>query len=131
SALRRRRPSTSTAGALTMRRSLALALLLAILGALLLPARAVAFDHNFAGSAQLDYHYVPSEHGSANGQQVFDGATVELAAKVAMDCTHHLSATLKVCYGCHGFETDMMSFDLRVVDELNFRIGRFSPSFGN
>lgn len=114
-----------------MRTSLAFAILIAVIAALLAPARAVAFDHNFAGSAQLDYHYVPSEHGSGNGQQVFDGATVELAAKVAMDFTDHLSANLKVCYGCHGFETDMMYFDLRVVDELNFRIGRFSPSFGN
>ena len=41
-----------------------------------------------------------------------------------------ISANMKVCYGCHGFEADMMYFDVRVADELNFRVGRFSPSFG-
>ena len=37
---------------------------------------------------------------------------------------------MKVCYGCHGFELPMVYFDFRVADELNFRVGRFSPSFG-
>ena len=114
-----------------MRRGLVLALLFAVLFALLTPGRARAIDHNFAGSAQIDYHYVLSEHAPGKAQQVFDGATVEMGLKVAVDFTDHLSANLKVCYGCHGFETDMMYFDLRVVDELNLRIGRFSPSFGN
>ena len=35
-----------------------------------------------------------------------------------------------MCHGCHGFELPMAYFDYRVRDELNFRIGRFSPSFG-
>ena len=42
----------------------------------------------------------------------------------------HLSANVKVCHGCHGFELPMGYFDYRVKDELNFRVGRFSPSFG-
>ena len=50
--------------------------------------------------------------------------------KLAVDLTDHVSANVKVCYGCHGFEADMAYFDLRVGDELNFRVGRFSPSFG-
>jgi hypothetical protein len=37
---------------------------------------------------------------------------------------------MKVCFGCHGFEADMMYFDYRIADGLNFRAGRFSPSFG-
>ena len=61
--------------------------------------------------------------------KAFDGFTMELA-KLAVDFSEHVSANLKVCYGCHGFEADMMYFDVRVADELNFRIGRFSPSFG-
>jgi len=38
---------------------------------------------------------------------------------------------VKVCYGCHGFEVGMAYFDFRVVDELNFRVGRFIPAFGD
>jgi hypothetical protein len=37
---------------------------------------------------------------------------------------------VKLCHGCHGFELPMAYFDYRVADELNFRVGRFSPSFG-
>jgi hypothetical protein len=49
---------------------------------------------------------------------------------VAVDISDHLSANVKVCYGCHGFELDMAYFDYRVADELNVRVGRFSPTFG-
>src|SRR6185369_494284 len=48
----------------------------------------------------------------------------------AVDFSERVSANMKVCYGCHGFEADMMYFDFRIADELNFRVGRFSPSFG-
>ena len=60
----------------------------------------------------------------------FEGFTLEAAVKVAVDISDHLSANVKVCYGCHGFELDMAYFDYRVADELNLRAGRFSPSFG-
>ena len=91
---------------------------------------ALAVDRTFAGSAQLDYHLVPSQRG-ANGSAIgFDGFTTEASLKLAVDVSDHLSANVKVCFGCHGFETDMAYADLRVVDELNFRIGRMSPSFG-
>jgi hypothetical protein len=60
----------------------------------------------------------------------FDGFTVELAGKLAVDISDRVSANMKVCYGCHGFEADMMYFDVRVSDALNVRAGRFSPSFG-
>jgi hypothetical protein len=109
-----------------------------VLGALLALARwqpALAFDeeHNFAGSAQIDYHVVPSEPGSAGAPSpytTFQGFTFEAALKVAVDISEHLSANVKACYGCHGFEMDMAYFDLRAADELNLRVGRFSPSFG-
>jgi hypothetical protein len=51
--------------------------------------------------------------------------------KVAVDVSEHLSANVKFCYGCHGFEADMVYFDMRAFDELNVRVGRFSPSFGS
>ena len=116
-----------------MRSSLAVCLLvIAFVLGVAAPARAI--DRTFAGSAQLDYLLVPTAPGlNANMGSTygsFDGFTLEASLKLAVDITDHLSANVKVCYGCHGFEMDMVYFDLRAADELNFRVGRFSPSFG-
>lgn len=97
-------------------------------------ARAV--DRNLAGSAQLDYHFVPGEganlnEGKAPGSYGFDGFTLEATEKLAVDVSTHLSANAKLCFGCHGFEADMAYVDYRVADEFNLRVGRFSPSFGS
>jgi len=89
-----------------------------------------AIERNFAGSAQLNYMLVPTaEHLNAR-EYGFDGFTTEAALKAAVDVTERLSANVKVCFGCHGFELGMAHFDFRVADELSFRVGRFSPSFG-
>jgi hypothetical protein len=114
----------------TVRRLGSLLLLWAVLCALALPVRAAGIDRNFAGSAQIDYHFVPAENGGSARSLLFDGTTVELSMKVAVDFTEHLSANVKVCVGCHGFEIDMVHLDYRVADELAVRVGRFSPSFG-
>jgi hypothetical protein len=115
-----------------LRRALFFTLLFALLAAIVSPGRAAAVDRNFAGSAQLDYHFAPTQHGaSAAGPMVFDGTTVEMGLKVAVDFSDHLSGNVKVCFGCHGFETDMVYLDYRVADELTIRLGRMSPSFGN
>lgn len=107
---------------------LALSLLVGALLALARPASAI--ERNFAGSAQLDYHFVPTAHSAKASPNAFDGFTMEFAGKLAVDFSERVSANMKVCYGCHGFEADMMYFDVRIADELNFRVGRFSPSFG-
>ncbi len=117
--------------------------------ALLLAAfSAEAVDRNFAGSEQLDFHFVPTSGGNinqdsigapsggitapgANGWYGFDGFTLEANEKVSIDVSDHLSANVKVCFGCHGFEADMAYADYRVADELYLRVGRFSPSFGS
>ena len=104
-----------------------------VLALMLTAARAGAVDLNFAGSAQVDEFFVPTQGGNANqgsGQYAFDGFTLEASEKLAADVSNHLSANFKVCFGCHGFELDMGYFDYRVADELNIRGGRFSPSFG-
>jgi hypothetical protein len=101
-----------------------------VVAALLHAAPAAAIERNFAGSAQLDYLFVPDEPSGTGNRSVYDGFTTEVALKVAADVSDHLSANVKVCYGCHGFELPMAYFDYRVADELNFRAGRFSPSFG-
>ncbi|HEY5925617.1 MAG TPA: hypothetical protein VIV11_28220 [Kofleriaceae bacterium] len=83
---------------------------------------------NFAGSIQLDYMAIPSEK---TGRQVaLDGATAEVSLKLAMDFTSKISANVKMCVACHGVEIGMAYFDLRVADEMNVRVGRFTPAFG-
>lgn len=93
-----------------------------------LPSAAQDIERNFAGSAQLDYLAVPTSFPAR--PLGLDGFTTELSIKLTVDFTDRLSASVKVCYGCHGFETDMAHVDLRVVDELNVRVGRINPSFG-
>jgi len=105
-----------------------------VLIALFALQNASALEHNIAGSGQLDYEYVPTaRNGNANAgtYNAFDGFTLEAAAKLSVDVNEHLSANVKVCVGCHGFEPDMFYFDYRFQDELDLRAGRFSPSFGS
>jgi hypothetical protein len=91
----------------------------------------VAFsqEHNFAGSLQTNYLGVVTDKDAF--KQTFDGLTNELSLKVAVDFNDNVSANVKLCYGCHGIELGMAFADLRVIDELNFRVGRFTPAFGD
>ena len=64
---------------------LCLCLALAVALALLAPKETMALERNFAGSAQLDYHAVPTQ---LKGQALpggGDGFTAELALKLAVD----------------------------------------------
>ena len=110
-----------------------LALFAIVLAALFTFRSASAIEHNIAGSAQLDYEYVPTaQNGNANAgtNGTFDGFTMEAALKLSVNVNEHVSSNVKLCLGCHGFDADMFYFDFRALDELNLRIGRFSPSFG-
>jgi hypothetical protein len=110
---------------------LLLLLLLLPLVLLLATAReAAAIERNFAGSAQIDYHLVPAQKDGAATRSAFDGFTSEVAFKLAVDVSDRLSANVKACHGCHGFELPLAYLDYRVADELIIRAGRFSPSFG-
>jgi hypothetical protein len=100
----------------------------AALGAFV-PQDAVSQDRNFAGSLQTNYLWVATDSDAY--RQTLDGLTNELSLKVAVDFTDNVSANVKLCYGCHGVELGMAFVDLRVADELNFRIGRFLPAFGD
>ena len=92
-------------------------------------ALADSFERNFAGSIQLDYMAVPTE--SVGRRIALDAASVEVSMKVTQDFGDNVSASIKLCVACHGIETGMAFFDLRVADELNFRVGRFTPQFGS
>jgi len=108
----------------------ALLAIVAVVALALWAPPALALDRTFAGSVQVDEHIAPFQPSDSYGTQFFGGFTSELSGKIAADLSEHVSANVKICYGCHGFETDMAYVDLRVVDELSFRVGRFSPSFG-
>ena len=72
---------------------------------------------------------IPSQ---TTGRQIaLDGASAEVSLKLAMDFTQRITANVKMCYACHGVEVGMAYFDLRAADELNFRLGRFTPAFGD
>jgi hypothetical protein len=92
-----------------------------------LPDRA-EMERNFAGSIQLDAMYIPSRE---TGREIaLDGATAEVSLKVTTDFSSTMSASVKACFACHGFEVGMALFDVRVIDELNIRVGRFTPALG-
>ena len=65
------------------------------------PARAEETrTRTFAGSVQLDYLAVPTERSAR--AVTLDGATVELSLKLSVDLTKTTSASVKVCFACHG-----------------------------
>jgi hypothetical protein len=90
----------------------------------------VEVERNFAGSAQLDYLMLATRLEDAR-DVTFDGFTTELSLKLSVDVGDHVSANVKACYGCHGFEAGMAFVDFRVADEFVVRAGRFTPSFGD
>jgi len=82
-----------------------------------------------AGSLQLDYLVVPTDPHSR--MSTLDGMTAELSLKLSVDFTANASASVKVCFACHGFEAAAAFIDLRAADELSVRIGRLTPEFGS
>ena len=92
------------------------------------PARAEP-QRSLAGSLQLDYLAVPTE--TTPRAYTLDGATVELSLKMSVDFSKDASATVKLCFACHGFEAAAAFVDLHAADELSFRIGRMTPEFGS
>jgi len=92
------------------------------------PAFADKVERNFAGSIQLDYMAIPTE--SIGRKIALDSATAEASLKVTQDFGDQMSASVKLCVACHGVEVGMAFFDLRIADELSFRVGRFTPQFG-
>jgi hypothetical protein len=108
--------------------ALAVAIATGIAVASVAPAFADKVERNFAGSVQLDYMAIPTE--SLGRKLALDAATVEVSLKVTQDFGEQMSASIKLCVACHGIEVGMAYFDLRVADELSFRVGRFTPQFG-
>ncbi|MEY4579113.1 MAG: hypothetical protein RL701_3816 [Pseudomonadota bacterium] len=106
-----------------------LGLCLAAVAAIVIPKDVRSQEHNFAGSLQSNYTWVPTDPHARNIS--LDGMTTELSLKVAVDFTDNVSANVKLCYTCHGMELGMAFIDMRLLDELNIRVGRFNPGFGD
>ncbi len=121
--MRRRMNSASKYG-------LCLVALLAVAVSAALSPLARGQDRNFAGSVQASYLYVHDKDVYAR-DRALDGFVTEMSAKLAVDFSDHISTNVKICFSCHGFELGMAYVDLTVVDEFRFRVGRFSPSFGD
>jgi hypothetical protein len=85
--------------------------------------------HTIAGSIQLDYLAVPTQSHARTS--TLDGMTAELSLKLSVDFTSNASASIKVCFACHGFEAASAFVDLHAADELSLRIGRLTPEFGS
>jgi hypothetical protein len=85
--------------------------------------------HTIAGSLQLDYLMVPTDRHART--TTLDGMTAELSLKFSVDFTSNASASIKVCFACHGFEAASAFIDLHAADELSLRIGRLTPEFGS
>jgi hypothetical protein len=109
---------------------LVLAMIVAAIAGSVFPRSAWAIDNSLAGSVQLDYMFVPSAPKANARKNAFDGFTTEASVKLVVDVSDHLSANVKVCVGCHGFEADMAYTEYRFLPEIGIRAGRFSPSFG-
>jgi hypothetical protein len=110
-------------------RWLAAALAVAVAGAAAATVAHAETHRTIAGSLQLDYLAVPTDaHARAS---TLDGMTAELSLKFSIDFTPNASASVKICFACHGFEAAGAFVDLRAADELSVRIGRFTPEFGS
>jgi hypothetical protein len=83
----------------------------------------------FAGSLQLDYLAVPTNTHARD--TTLDGATVELSLKLTKDFSKDFSASVKVCFACHGFEAGMAFVEYRAADEFRVKVGRMTPAFGS
>lgn len=91
-------------------------------------------DLNAAGSIYLNQPTLLGDRSDAEADDALGftnrGLNAEAAFKVVADVDEHLSASAKVCFGCHGFMADMAYFDWSIEDRFNVRAGRFPVPFG-
>lgn len=100
----------------------------------LLFALALLADVNFAGSIYVNQPTLLTHASTTEARALLAdtalGMNAEAAFKVVADVQDNVSASAKICYGCHGFMADMAHFDWTVDDRFNVRAGRFPVPFG-
>lgn len=93
----------------------------------LLPALALG-DVNVSGSAYVDYLGTRSPSARASS---LSGITPELALKVEVDATEHLSFSAKACLGCHGVSPERFHAEWTPKPWINAQAGRIVVPFGD
>ena len=81
---------------------------------------------NAAGSAYVDYWYVPRSIGTTALQSV----TPEGSLKIAVDVHDELSFSAKTCFGCHGIEMEHLQVEYTPRSWFNVQAGRIALPFG-
>lgn len=90
-------------------------------------------DVNVAGSVYLHHPSLFGAEGTDDDAALggtLRGFNAEAAFKVVADVTDNVSASAKICYGCHDFTADMAYVDWYVDDRFSVRFGRFPVPFG-
>lgn len=90
-------------------------------------------DVNVAGSVYLHHPSLFEGEGTDTDAALggtLRGINAEAAFKVVADVSDNVSASAKVCYGCHDFTADMAYVDYFVDERFNVRFGRFPVPFG-
>jgi hypothetical protein len=97
------------------------------------PAPRAAAEVMFSGSGALDYRAfmgaLPADTTSASALGK-NSLVLELAHKTVVDLSDRLSASVKVCFGCHGVEVDQGHAELHLARYANLRIGRINVPVG-
>lgn len=86
-------------------------------------------DTNVGGSVYVNSPTLFSDRTEVQGDTV-RGINAEATLKLVADVSDDISTSVKVCYGCHGFEMAMAHVDWSVSDAFNVRVGRFTVPFG-
>ena len=98
-------------------------------GILTLAIVALFGDVNVAGSVYLNQPSLLGSHDAALGATM-RGMNAETSLKLVADVSDHLSASVKVCHGCHGMSLDQAHVDWVTSDAFGVRAGRFPVPFG-
>ncbi len=86
-------------------------------------------DTNVTGSVFINRPTLFSDRDEVQGETM-RGINAEATLKLVADVNDQISTSIKICYGCHGFENAMAHVDWSVVDAFNVRVGRFVVPFG-
>src|SRR5208282_1586210 len=90
-----------------------------------------ALDQSISGGVQLDTHWAPTAKDPTSqplGPSNFD---VEAALRLDVDLSKNVAVGMKMCFGCHGLESESVYADFWIADEAKIRVGRFTPSVGS
>lgn len=89
----------------------------------------LSIDVNVAGSIYVNNPILANSNTAALSPTT-RGLNGEAAFKLVADVSPTVSASVKVCYGCHDFQADQAHMDWTPDEAFNVRLGRFPVPFG-